>query len=85
MEYTRAEAARILLTASSHRGMLPRIAELIRLVTARTGLGQPEAERRAGRRRRWYGEGADPDLSPRRPLCLPHGEPPSRWSPADAE
>jgi hypothetical protein len=47
MEYTRAEAARILLTASSHRGMLPEDrAELIRLVTARTGLGQPEAEAR---------------------------------------
>jgi hypothetical protein len=47
MEYTRAEAARILLTASSHRGMLPEDrTELIRLVSARTGLGQPEAERR---------------------------------------
>jgi hypothetical protein len=47
MEYTRAEAARILLTASSHRGMLPEDrTELIRLVAARTGLGQPEAERR---------------------------------------
>jgi hypothetical protein len=47
MESTRAEAARILLTASSHRGMLPEDrAELIRLVAARTGLGQPEAERR---------------------------------------
>ena len=47
MEYTRAEAARILLTASSHRGVLPEDrTELIRLVSARTGLGQPEAERR---------------------------------------
>jgi hypothetical protein len=47
IEYTRAEAARILLTASSHRGMLPEDrAELVRLVTARTGLAQPEAERR---------------------------------------
>jgi len=47
MEYTRAEAARILLTASSHRGMLPEDrTELIRLVSARTGLGQPEADRR---------------------------------------
>ena len=47
IEYARAEAARILLTASSHRGMLPEDrTELIRLVTARTGLGQPEAERR---------------------------------------
>ena len=45
IEYARAEAARILLTASSHRGMLPEDrTELIRLVTARTGLGQPEAE-----------------------------------------
>jgi hypothetical protein len=25
---------------------------------------------RDGTPRRWYGEGADPDLSPRRPLCL---------------
>jgi hypothetical protein len=47
IEYTRAEAARILLTASSHRGMPPEDrAELVRLVTARTGLAQPEAERR---------------------------------------
>jgi hypothetical protein len=47
MEYTRAEAARILLTASSHRGMLPEDrTELVRLVTARTGLAQAEAERR---------------------------------------
>ena len=47
MEYTRAEAARILLTASSRRGMPPEDrAELVRLVTARTGLAQPEAERR---------------------------------------
>jgi hypothetical protein len=47
MEYTRAEAGRILLTASSHRGMPPEDrTELVRLVTARTGLAQPEAERR---------------------------------------
>src|SRR5215204_6426711 len=47
MEYTRAEAGRILLTASSHRGILPEDrTELVRLVTARTGLAQPEAERR---------------------------------------
>jgi hypothetical protein len=47
IEYARAEAARILLTASSHRGMLPEDrTELIRLVAARTGLSQPEAERR---------------------------------------
>jgi hypothetical protein len=44
MEYTRAEAARILLTASSHRGMPPEDrTELVRRVTARTGLAQPEA------------------------------------------
>jgi hypothetical protein len=47
MEYTRAEAARILLTASSHRGMPPEDrAELVRLVSARTGLSPAEAERR---------------------------------------
>src|SRR5215207_227202 len=47
IEYTRAEAARILLTASSHRGILPEDrGELVRLVMARTGLAQPEAERR---------------------------------------
>jgi hypothetical protein len=47
MDYTRAEAGRILLTASSHRGILPEDrTELVRLVTARTGLAQPEAERR---------------------------------------
>jgi hypothetical protein len=47
MEYTRAEAGRILLTASSHRGMSAEDrAELVRLVTARTELAQPEAERR---------------------------------------
>jgi hypothetical protein len=47
MEYTRAEAGRILLTASSYRGMPPEDrTELVRLVTARTGLAPPEAERR---------------------------------------
>ena len=47
IEYTRAEAARILLTASSHRGMPPEDrTELVRLVMARTGLAQSEAERR---------------------------------------
>jgi len=47
IEYTRAEAARILLTASSHRGMPPEDrTELVRLVMDRTGLAQPEAERR---------------------------------------
>src|SRR4029453_16734662 len=47
MNYPRAEAARILLTASSHRGMQPDDRTyLIRLVTAMTGLAPPEAERR---------------------------------------
>ena len=47
IEYTRAEAGRILLTSSSHRGVLPEDrTELVRLVSARTGLGQAEAERR---------------------------------------
>jgi len=47
MESTRAEAARILLTASSHRGVNTEDrAYLVRLVTERTGLSQPEAERR---------------------------------------
>lgn len=47
MEYPRAEAARILLTASSHRGLQPDDRTyLARLVSAMTGLGQPEAERR---------------------------------------
>jgi hypothetical protein len=44
---TRAEAARILLTSSSHRGVLADDrAYLVRLVAARTGLAAPEAERR---------------------------------------
>lgn len=47
MNYPRAEAARILLTASSHRGTQPDDrAYLIRLVTAMTGLAPPDAERR---------------------------------------
>jgi hypothetical protein len=47
MTYNRSEAARILLTASSHRGMLDDDrAYLLRLLTARTGLAGPEAERR---------------------------------------
>ncbi len=47
MAYARAEAARILLTASSHRGMLPEDRQyLVRLVSANTGLAGPEAERR---------------------------------------
>ena len=44
---TRAEAARILLTSSSHRGVMTEDrAYLARLVSARTGLAQPEADRR---------------------------------------
>jgi hypothetical protein len=47
MVYARAESARILLTASSHRGMLPEDrTALVRLVSANTGLAAPEAERR---------------------------------------
>jgi hypothetical protein len=47
MTYTRSEAGRILLTASSHRGMLPEDRNyLIRLVSLRTGLAEPEATRR---------------------------------------
>lgn len=45
--YTRGEAARILLTVSSHRGIQDEDrAYLVRLVTSRAGLAQPEAERR---------------------------------------
>jgi hypothetical protein len=45
--YTRSEAARILLTASSHSGIQDDDrAYLVRLVTSRAGLAQPEAERR---------------------------------------
>jgi len=44
---TRAEAARILLTSSSHRGVAAEDrAYLVRVVAARSGLAQPEAERR---------------------------------------
>lgn len=44
---TRDEAARILLTSSSHSGVAAEDrAYLVRLVSARTGLAQPEAERR---------------------------------------
>jgi hypothetical protein len=47
LEYPRAEAARILLTTSSHRGMQPEDrAYLVRLVVAYTGLAQPDGERR---------------------------------------
>ena len=48
LTYTRAEAARILLTSSSHSGVAAEDRSyLIRLVSARTGLAAPEAERRA--------------------------------------
>jgi hypothetical protein len=47
VEHTRAEAARILLTSSSHSGVAAEDrAYLVRLVSARTGLAQPDAERR---------------------------------------
>jgi hypothetical protein len=47
LDYPRAEAARILLTTSSHRGMEPEDrAYLVRLTAAYTGLAQPDAERR---------------------------------------
>jgi hypothetical protein len=47
INYSRAEAARILLTASSHHGMQPEDRTyLTRLVAARTGLTPAEAERR---------------------------------------
>jgi hypothetical protein len=47
LDYPRAEAARILLTTSSHRGMQPEDrAYLVRLTSATTGLAQPDAERR---------------------------------------
>ena len=47
INYPRAEAARILLTASSHRGMQAEDRSyLVRLVTTVTGLAPPDAERR---------------------------------------
>jgi len=47
ISYPRSEAARILLTASSHRGMQAEDrAYLVRLVSATTGLAPPDAERR---------------------------------------
>jgi hypothetical protein len=47
LDYPRAEAARILLTTSSHRGMQPDDrAYLVRLTATNTGLAQPDAERR---------------------------------------
>jgi hypothetical protein len=46
LDYPRAEAARILLTTSSHRGMQPEDrAYLVRLTAAYTGIAQPDAER----------------------------------------
>jgi predicted transcriptional regulator len=47
LDYPRAQAARILLTTASHRGMQPEDrAYLVRLTAANTGLAQPDAERR---------------------------------------
>jgi predicted transcriptional regulator len=47
LDYPRAEAARILLTTASHRGMQPEDrAYLVRLTAPNTGLAQPDAERR---------------------------------------
>jgi len=47
LDYPRSEAARILLTTSSHAGMQPDDrAYLVRLTSAYTGLAQPDAERR---------------------------------------
>jgi hypothetical protein len=47
LEYPRSEAARILLTASSHRGVqADDRAYLVRLTVANTALAQPDAERR---------------------------------------
>jgi hypothetical protein len=47
LDYPRAEAARVLLTTASHRGMQPDDrAYLVRLTAAITGLAPPDAERR---------------------------------------
>jgi hypothetical protein len=47
LNYARSEAGRILLTASSHRGVLPEDRTyLVRLVSARTGLAEADAARR---------------------------------------
>lgn len=47
MEYSRAEAGRILLAATGRQGITPDDrAYLVRLAAARTGLAQPDAERR---------------------------------------
>lgn len=49
ISYERSEAGRILLTASSHRGVVAEDrAFLARLVSARTGLAGPDAEQRVG-------------------------------------
>jgi hypothetical protein len=47
LTYTRAEAGRILLAATGRRGVAPEDRTyLVRLVAARTGISQPDAERR---------------------------------------
>src|SRR5215831_685016 len=47
LDYPRSEAARILLTASSHRGVQPDDrAYLVRLTAANAGIAPPDAERR---------------------------------------
>ena len=47
INYARAEAGRILLTTASHRGLQPDDRTyLVRLVSARTGLSAPDAEKR---------------------------------------
>lgn len=47
MNYARSEAARILMTVSSHRGMLPEDRTyLVRLVSAYTGLAAADADKR---------------------------------------
>jgi hypothetical protein len=46
-DQTRSQAARILLTVSGHEGMRPDDrTHLVRIVSAATGLGQPEADKR---------------------------------------
>src|SRR5207248_3888223 len=47
LTYTRAEAGRLLLAATSRRGITPEDRTyLVRLVAGRTGIAQPDAERR---------------------------------------
>ena len=47
INYARAEAGRILLTTASHRGLQPDDRTyLVRVVSARTGLAAPDAEKR---------------------------------------